>query len=177
MYTMGPQKPTCLEVSMVNNVVFRCPKPLIFIVLGGTWKLKYFPFCTSISVAFFVSPTSKTFLHHVPSLPTEVLKSFHDDHGVASVVQGMWSRLRRQKHLRNFASFKGWLVIWDPPVYLTYVMDSTFCRAQIKTQAKMAESHTRKSKPHGCNAQNNIKKMSLGKCLLIETLGECKKMS
>lgn len=111
-------------------------------------------------------------------VPSEVLKSFHDDHGVASVVQGMWSRLRRQRHLRNFAaSFKGWLVIWDPPVYLTYIMDSPFCRAQIKTQAKMAESHTRKSKPHGCNAQNNIKKMSLGKWLLIETLGECKKMS
>lgn len=127
---------------------------------------------------FLCFPNLQDIFTSRPVPMSEVLKSFHDDHGVASVVQGMWSRLRRQRHLRNFAaSFKGWLVIWDPPVYLTYIMDSTFCRAQIKTQAKMAESHTRKSKPHGCNAQNNIKKMSLGKWLLIETLGECKKMS
>ena len=35
---MDPQnhpKPTCLEVSMVNNLVFRWPKPLFFMVLGA----------------------------------------------------------------------------------------------------------------------------------------------
>ena len=30
-----PPKPTCLEVSMVNNLVFRWPKPLFFMVLGA----------------------------------------------------------------------------------------------------------------------------------------------
>ena len=29
----GPPKPTCLEVLMVNNLVFRWPKPLLFMVL------------------------------------------------------------------------------------------------------------------------------------------------
>ena len=31
----GPPKPTCLEVFMVNNLVFRWPKPLFFMVLGA----------------------------------------------------------------------------------------------------------------------------------------------
>ena len=31
----GPPKPTCLEVFMVNNFVFRWPKPLFFMVLGA----------------------------------------------------------------------------------------------------------------------------------------------
>ena len=30
----GPPKPTFLEVFMVNNMVFRWPKPLFFMVLG-----------------------------------------------------------------------------------------------------------------------------------------------
>ena len=30
-----PPKPTCLEVFMVNNLVFRWPKPLFFMVLGA----------------------------------------------------------------------------------------------------------------------------------------------
>ena len=29
----GPSKPTCLEVFMVNNLVFKWPKPLFFMVL------------------------------------------------------------------------------------------------------------------------------------------------
>ena len=33
--TMGPPKPTFLEVFMVNNLVFRWPKPLFFMVLGA----------------------------------------------------------------------------------------------------------------------------------------------
>ena len=35
MGTMGPPKPTVLEVFMVNNLVFRWPKPLLFMVLGA----------------------------------------------------------------------------------------------------------------------------------------------
>ena len=31
----GPPKPTCLEVSMVNNLVFRWPRPVFFTVLGA----------------------------------------------------------------------------------------------------------------------------------------------
>ena len=31
----GPPKPTFLEVSMVNNLLFRWPKPLFFMVLGA----------------------------------------------------------------------------------------------------------------------------------------------
>ena len=31
----GPPKPTCLEVYMVNNLVFRWSKPLFFMVLGA----------------------------------------------------------------------------------------------------------------------------------------------
>ena len=31
----GPPKPTFLEVFMVNNLVFRWPKPLFFMVLGA----------------------------------------------------------------------------------------------------------------------------------------------
>ena len=31
----GPPKPTCLEVFMVNHLVFRWPKPLFFMVLGA----------------------------------------------------------------------------------------------------------------------------------------------
>ena len=31
----GPPKPTFLEVFMVNNLVFRWPKPLFFVVLGA----------------------------------------------------------------------------------------------------------------------------------------------
>ena len=35
VYTFhGPPKPTCLEVFMVNNLAFRWPKPLFFMVLG-----------------------------------------------------------------------------------------------------------------------------------------------
>ena len=33
--TMGPPKPIFLEVFMVNNLVFRWPKPLFFMVLGA----------------------------------------------------------------------------------------------------------------------------------------------
>ena len=35
----GPPKPIFLEVFMVNNLVFRWPKPLFFMVLGahGSW--------------------------------------------------------------------------------------------------------------------------------------------
>ena len=35
VYTMGPPKPTCLEVFMVNKLVFRWPTPLFFMVLGA----------------------------------------------------------------------------------------------------------------------------------------------
>ena len=35
LYTMGPPKPTVLEVFAVNNLVFRWPKPLFFMVLGA----------------------------------------------------------------------------------------------------------------------------------------------
>ena len=35
IYTMGPPKPTFLEVFMVNNLVFRWPKLLFFMVLGA----------------------------------------------------------------------------------------------------------------------------------------------
>ena len=31
----GPPKPTFLEVFMVNNLVFRWPKPVFFMVLGA----------------------------------------------------------------------------------------------------------------------------------------------
>ena len=34
-----PPKLTCLEVCMVNNLVFRWPKPLFFMVLGGSWNV------------------------------------------------------------------------------------------------------------------------------------------
>ena len=36
----GPSKPTFLEVFMVNNLVFKWPKPLFFMVLGahGSYK-------------------------------------------------------------------------------------------------------------------------------------------
>ena len=34
MYTIGPRKPTFLEILMVNNLLFRWPKPLFFMVLG-----------------------------------------------------------------------------------------------------------------------------------------------
>ena len=41
----GPPKPTFWEVSMVNNLVFRWPKPLFFMVLGAygiyTWKTQH----------------------------------------------------------------------------------------------------------------------------------------
>ena len=35
----APPKPTCLEVCMVNNLVFRWPKPSFFMVLGAHGKL------------------------------------------------------------------------------------------------------------------------------------------
>ena len=38
----GPPTPTCLEVLMVNNLVFRWPKPLFFIVLGAHGRSKIF---------------------------------------------------------------------------------------------------------------------------------------
>ena len=40
--TMGPPKPTFLEVFMVNNLVFRWPKPIFFMGLGahGISKVK-----------------------------------------------------------------------------------------------------------------------------------------
>ncbi len=46
-YYHGPPKPTFLEVSMVNDLVFKWPKPLFFMVLGvhgkgGTSKLVIF---------------------------------------------------------------------------------------------------------------------------------------
>ena len=31
----GPPKPTCSEVFMVNNLVFRWPNPVFFMVLGA----------------------------------------------------------------------------------------------------------------------------------------------
>ena len=31
----GPPKPACLEIFWVNNLVFRWPKPLFFMVLGA----------------------------------------------------------------------------------------------------------------------------------------------
>ena len=37
----GPPKPTCLEVFMVNNLVFRWPKPLFFMVLGAHGSYKW----------------------------------------------------------------------------------------------------------------------------------------
>ena len=37
---MGPPKPTFLEVFMVNNLVFRWPKPLFFMVLGAQGTLR-----------------------------------------------------------------------------------------------------------------------------------------
>ena len=36
--TMGPSKPTWLEVFLVNNMVFRWPKALFFMVLGAHGK-------------------------------------------------------------------------------------------------------------------------------------------
>ena len=33
--TMGPPKPACLKVFMVNHLVFRWPKPLFFMLLGA----------------------------------------------------------------------------------------------------------------------------------------------
>ena len=33
----GPPKPNFLEVFMVNNLVFRWPKPLFFMVLGAVY--------------------------------------------------------------------------------------------------------------------------------------------
>ena len=33
----GPPKPTFLELFMVNNLVFRWPKPSFFMGFGGSW--------------------------------------------------------------------------------------------------------------------------------------------
>ena len=35
----GPSKPTCLEVFMVINLVFRWPKPFFFHGFGGLWHM------------------------------------------------------------------------------------------------------------------------------------------
>ena len=35
IHTTSSQKPTCLEVFLVNNLVFRWPKPWFFMVLGA----------------------------------------------------------------------------------------------------------------------------------------------
>ena len=35
LYIYGPPKPTFLEFFIVNNLVFRWPKPLFFMVLGA----------------------------------------------------------------------------------------------------------------------------------------------
>ena len=53
----GPPKPTFLEVFMVNNLVFRWPKPLFFMVLGAqgilytsqTWIVRAFLGDTSLT--------------------------------------------------------------------------------------------------------------------------------
>ena len=53
----GPPKPTFLEVFMENNLVFRWPKPLFFMVLGahGSWKLRL----VTVSVLFFFGRDGK----------------------------------------------------------------------------------------------------------------------
>ena len=39
--SMGATKPTCLEVFMVNNLVFRWPKPVFLMVLGAHGKYPF----------------------------------------------------------------------------------------------------------------------------------------
>ena len=41
----GPPKPTFLEVFLVNNLVFRWPKPLFFMVLGAHGMLNVWGVC------------------------------------------------------------------------------------------------------------------------------------
>lgn len=36
---VGPPKPTCLEVAMGNNLVFRSPKPFFLRGFGGSWSM------------------------------------------------------------------------------------------------------------------------------------------
>ena len=43
----GPPNPTFLEVFMVNNLVFRWPKPVCFHGFGGSWYRLYVRFLGS----------------------------------------------------------------------------------------------------------------------------------
>ena len=58
---IGPPKPTCLEVFMVNNLVFRWPKPLFFMVLGahGIYSI-------STNIYIFIYLNLYVYIHRVP---------------------------------------------------------------------------------------------------------------
>ena len=62
----GPPKPTCLEVFVVNNLVFRRPKPLFFMVLGahGIYiyiNIQYIYIYTYIYIYIFIYGYRKTY--------------------------------------------------------------------------------------------------------------------
>ena len=71
----GLQKPTCLEVFMVNNLVFRWPKPLFFMVLGARGIYIYIYLCIYIYIhlyIYYVSPIFETSENHAKSKKNKV---------------------------------------------------------------------------------------------------------
>ena len=58
----GPLKPTFLEAFMVNNLVFRWPKPLFFMVLGAhgiyTWNSKANQFLKWLAINWMIQKKS-----------------------------------------------------------------------------------------------------------------------
>ena len=58
----GPPKPTFLEAFMVNNLVFRWPKPLFFMVLGAhgiyTWNSKANQFLKWLAINWMIQKKS-----------------------------------------------------------------------------------------------------------------------
>ena len=55
----GPPKPTFLQVFMVNNLVFRWPKPLFFMVLGAHGVYIYIYICMYIICTIAYAPYGK----------------------------------------------------------------------------------------------------------------------
>jgi len=65
---MGPQKTICLEVFIVNNLVFRWPKPLFFVVLGAYGRVST-PISGAITPTILDPFSPPNFLHGSPENP------------------------------------------------------------------------------------------------------------
>ena len=86
---MGPPKTICLEVFMVNDLVFRWPKPLLFMVLGAYGRIST-PVSGAIAPTILdpFSPPKTNLKHPVLNGEIPILEIHHGNPAEASKSSG-----------------------------------------------------------------------------------------